>query len=155
AARPRRASRAPCPCAWPHARPHPGRAARAGDARPATSQPACATDRAARPRRDRPRGRRPHAEAGCAPGDADRAALAKRRPAIEGGVALLDDFHDGIWFVRLSRLTDPGLTLPTIAEALGLKEQGSQPIAETLRANLASKRLLLVLDNFEHLTAAA
>jgi predicted ATPase len=58
--------------------------------------------------------------------------------------------------VSLSRLVDPDLVVPTIAQTLGLKEVGSQPIAETLREHVAGKRhLLLVLDNFEHVVGAA
>jgi predicted ATPase len=57
--------------------------------------------------------------------------------------------------VRLSRLVDPGLVVPTIAQTLGLKEAGSQLLAETLRAHLAEKHLLLVLDNFEQVVGAA
>jgi predicted ATPase/class 3 adenylate cyclase len=68
---------------------------------------------------------------------------------------LVEDFPDGVWFVRLSRLVDPNLVLPTVAQTLGLKEQGSQPIADLLREYLHSKRVLLVLDNFEQVVGAA
>jgi predicted ATPase/class 3 adenylate cyclase len=81
--------------------------------------------------------------------------IGKTRLAIQVAAELVDDFPDGVWFVRLSRLVDPDLVLPTVAQTLGLKEQGAQPIAETLRAHLASKRMLLALDNFEHVVEAA
>ncbi|MGO8948870.1 MAG: ATP-binding protein [Ktedonobacterales bacterium] len=81
--------------------------------------------------------------------------IGKTRLALQVAAELVGDFSDGVWFVRLSRLVDPTLVVPTIAEALGLQEQGSQPIAETLRAHVADKRLLLVLDNFEQVVGAA
>lgn len=81
--------------------------------------------------------------------------IGKTRLAVQVAAELVEDFADGVWFVRLSRLSDPTLVIPTIAHTLGLKEQGSQPIAATLRAHVTAKRLLLVLDNFEHVVGAA
>jgi non-specific serine/threonine protein kinase len=81
--------------------------------------------------------------------------IGKTRLAIRAANDLLDDFADGVWFVRLSRLTDPSLVIPTIAETLGLKEVGGQTIAETLRLYLREQCTLLVLDNCEHVAAAA
>jgi predicted ATPase/class 3 adenylate cyclase len=82
--------------------------------------------------------------------------IGKTRLAIQVAAELIEAFPDGVWFVRLSRLVDPGLVVPTIAQTLGLKESGRQPIAEMLRAHLAEKqRLLLVLDNFEQVVGAA
>ncbi len=81
--------------------------------------------------------------------------IGKTRLAIQVAAELLDAFDDSVYFVRLSRLSDPALVLPTIAQTLGVQEQGGQAIAETLRAYLRNKRLLLVLDNFEQVAAAA
>ncbi|HEY7850920.1 MAG TPA: helix-turn-helix domain-containing protein, partial [Ktedonobacterales bacterium] len=81
--------------------------------------------------------------------------VGKTRVAIEVGAELLDDFADGVWFVRLSRLSDPSLVLPTIAQTLGLKEAGGQSIAETLRMYLREREIALVLDNCEHVADAA
>jgi predicted ATPase/class 3 adenylate cyclase len=81
--------------------------------------------------------------------------IGKTRLAVQVAAEVLDDFPDGVWFVRLSRLTDPSLVVPTIAQTLGLKEADSQPIAETLREHLQTKRVLLVLDNFEQVVGAA
>ena len=81
--------------------------------------------------------------------------IGKTRLALQVASELLDDFADGVWFVRLSRLTDPDLVLPTIAVTLGLREAGGQPIAEILRSYLRQRRLALVLDNCEHVAAAA
>jgi predicted ATPase/class 3 adenylate cyclase len=81
--------------------------------------------------------------------------IGKTRLAVQVAADLLDDFPDGVWFVRLARLTDPALVLPTIAQTLGLREQGGAQLAETLEAHLGAKRLLLVLDNFEQVVEAA
>jgi predicted ATPase/class 3 adenylate cyclase/Tfp pilus assembly protein PilF len=81
--------------------------------------------------------------------------IGKTRLAIQVAAELVDDFADGVWLVRLSRLTDPALVIPTIAQSLGLKETSGQSLAELLRAYVADKRLLLVLDNFEQVVGAA
>lgn len=79
----------------------------------------------------------------------------KTRLAIQAAAELVDAFPDGVWLVRLSRLTDPALVIPTIAQTLGLKETSGQSLAELLRAYVEDKRLLLVLDNFEQVVGAA
>jgi predicted ATPase/class 3 adenylate cyclase len=81
--------------------------------------------------------------------------VGKTRLAQQVAAELVDEFADGVWYIRLSRLTDPHLVLPTIAQTLGLKEVAGQPIAETVRAYLLDQQALLVLDNFEQLAPAA
>jgi predicted ATPase/DNA-binding XRE family transcriptional regulator len=81
--------------------------------------------------------------------------IGKTRLAAQVAGDLLDAFPDGVWYVRLSGLTDPALVVPTVAQTLGLREQGRQPFAEILRQYLCDRRLLLVLDNFEQVVTAA
>jgi predicted ATPase len=81
--------------------------------------------------------------------------IGETRLSFQVAAGLLDDFADGVWFVRLSALMDPALVLPTVAQTLGLREQGGMPFFEVLREHLRERRLLLVLDNFEQLVAAA
>jgi Cdc6-like AAA superfamily ATPase len=64
-------------------------------------------------------------------------------------------FNGGASVVALAPLAETTLVLPTIAQTLGVTESADQPLLETLKAALHGKRLLLVLDNFEHLLAAA
>jgi predicted ATPase len=64
-------------------------------------------------------------------------------------------FTDGVVFVSLAALSDPALVLTTVARALGLTEQGSQPVQGRLATFLRHKHLLLVIDNFEHVATAA
>ena len=79
----------------------------------------------------------------------------KTRLALQAAAELLDAFPDGVWFVPLAALRDPALVLPAIATALGVREEAGQPLGDRLRDFLAAKQLLLVLDNVEHLLAAA
>jgi predicted ATPase/class 3 adenylate cyclase len=79
----------------------------------------------------------------------------KTRLALQAAADLLDDFADGVFFVPLASVTDPTLVPSVIATALGVHEQGAQPLGERLREFLATKQLLLVLDNLEHLVETA
>ncbi len=65
------------------------------------------------------------------------------------------NFADGVFFVPLAALADPTLVPSAIAEALGMREEGERPLSDRLRDFLATKELLLVLDNVEHLVEAA
>jgi non-specific serine/threonine protein kinase len=75
----------------------------------------------------------------------------KTRLAIEVANRLTDAFPDGVWLVELAALSDSRLTPQVVAQVLEVKEQPARPVIETLGDYLASKRLLLVLDNAEHL----
>src|SRR6202165_4760712 len=71
----------------------------------------------------------------------------KTRLAIEVASRLADAFADGVWLVELAALSDPRLVPQAVAQALEVKEQPTRPVIETLSDYLASKKLLLVLDN--------
>jgi predicted ATPase len=79
--------------------------------------------------------------------------IGKTRLSIELGRHLLPEFPDGVWLAELGPLSDPELVLPTIATVLGLGGGPASP--ERLAAALASKHLLLILDNCEHVIDAA
>lgn len=81
--------------------------------------------------------------------------IGKTRLGLQVAAEVLRDFPDGVWYIRLSRLTDHQLVIATIAAALDLKAMGVTPIADVLRTYLGEKRILLVLDNFEHVASAA
>lgn len=78
----------------------------------------------------------------------------KTRLALECAGALLGRWRDGAWFADLSRLPDADRLESEIARALGMAEDPSTPIAESLRLRLRESELLLVLDNCEHLVDA-
>ena len=65
------------------------------------------------------------------------------------------DFADGISFVPLAAITTPDLVAATVARAAGLGETGDAPVQDSLAAALRHAEMLLVLDNFEHVVAAA
>jgi DNA-binding winged helix-turn-helix (wHTH) protein len=75
----------------------------------------------------------------------------KTRLAIEVASRLTDAFPDGVWLVELAALSDPRLVPQAVAQALEVKDQPARPVIETLSEYLGSKKLLLVLDNVEHL----
>src|SRR6516165_9147748 len=78
----------------------------------------------------------------------------KTRLALQAASQLLDAFPDGVWLVELAALSDPGLVTQAVVRALGQQEQPGRPLIETLVDYLAMKRLLLVLDNAEHVIGA-
>ncbi|HSH81837.1 MAG TPA: adenylate/guanylate cyclase domain-containing protein, partial [Herpetosiphonaceae bacterium] len=79
----------------------------------------------------------------------------KTRLALQVAADLLDHFANGVWFVDLAPIADPSLLVSTIATALGVRETGGQSLLDSLKAYLREKQLLLVLDNFEQITAVA
>jgi predicted ATPase len=81
--------------------------------------------------------------------------IGKTRLALQAAGSLLDQFPDGIYFVPLAALAEPTGLLPLIAGTLGVYEEPGRPLEETLAAHLSSRRMLLVLDNFEHLVPGA
>ncbi|HEY2924087.1 MAG TPA: protein kinase, partial [Candidatus Eisenbacteria bacterium] len=78
----------------------------------------------------------------------------KTRLAIQVARNLLESYPDGAWIVELAALSDPALVPQSVAVALGLREESGRPLVETVAEHIASRSLLLVLDNCEHLTAA-
>ncbi|MFN8377781.1 MAG: LuxR C-terminal-related transcriptional regulator [Anaerolineae bacterium] len=81
--------------------------------------------------------------------------IGKTRLSIEIAHRLVNEFPDGVFFIAFAPLSDPALTGDAILTTLGLDASGSVPAAERLKVFLRSKRLLLVIDNFEHLLSAA
>ena len=79
----------------------------------------------------------------------------KTRLGLQVATELLDHFPNGVFFVSLAEVTDPDLVVPKIALQLGVREGGSQPLLENLKGYLRDKQVLLLLDNFEHVLAAA
>ena len=64
------------------------------------------------------------------------------------------DFPDGAWFVELGDLRQPDLVVSRIASAVGISEEPGRPLLDTLADALASRQMLLALDNCEHLIDA-
>jgi predicted ATPase/DNA-binding CsgD family transcriptional regulator len=81
--------------------------------------------------------------------------VGKTKLALQVAADGASAFADGVCFVPLASITDPDLVANAIAKALQLREQGDVELLEQLQTFLANRRLLLVLDNFEHLAPAA
>ncbi|MGH2514966.1 MAG: ATP-binding protein, partial [Ktedonobacterales bacterium] len=86
----------------------------------------------------------------CGPG-----GVGKTHLALQVATELVDHFADGIRFVSLAPLRDPQLVAPTLAHALALHDTANGAPEHALRSYLRTKNMLLLLDNFEHLAAAA
>jgi predicted ATPase/DNA-binding CsgD family transcriptional regulator len=78
----------------------------------------------------------------------------KTRLALQATDDLSGDFRDGIYFVALAPIGDPGLVPAAIAQAVGVPDTGGT-LPDTLVDFLHDRQVLLVLDNFEHVLAAA
>jgi predicted ATPase/class 3 adenylate cyclase len=79
----------------------------------------------------------------------------KTRLGLQLATDLRDQFSDSAYFVALAPISDPGLVPLAIGHALGLQDGGDRPFVDVLKEYLRPKHMLLVLDNFEHLVAAA
>ena len=83
------------------------------------------------------------------------AGVGKTRLALAVAAEAGGGYAAGARFVPLAEVGDPALVAARIAQALAIGETREQPLAERLRDTLRERALLLVLDNFEHLLAAA
>ena len=81
--------------------------------------------------------------------------VGKTRLALAVAVGAADDFPDGVTFVPLAPVGDPALAPSAIITALGVRDVGDEPLVFRLQSVLRDKRLLLLLDNFEHVIAAS
>jgi predicted ATPase/class 3 adenylate cyclase/Tfp pilus assembly protein PilF len=79
----------------------------------------------------------------------------KTRLSLQVAAELLDHFEQGAYFVALAPVSDAALVPSTIALTLEISEQGSKPLLQILKDYFRDKQMLLVLDNFEQVTAAA
>jgi predicted ATPase/class 3 adenylate cyclase len=80
--------------------------------------------------------------------------IGKSRLALQAAAATMDRYPDGVWLVELAPLTDARLLPQAVAQVLGAKEDAGRPVREALTRFVGERKLLLVLDNCEHLVAA-
>jgi len=81
--------------------------------------------------------------------------IGKTRLAIQVATELRAPFADGVCFVPLASISDPELVMPSILQELGCRGPAEFPLGEQVTRFLQDKDFLLILDNFEHLVAAA
>ncbi|HEY6310205.1 MAG TPA: LuxR C-terminal-related transcriptional regulator [Streptosporangiaceae bacterium] len=79
----------------------------------------------------------------------------KTRLCIALAAQVAEDYPDGVYFVPLAPVRDPGLVPSTIAQSIGLQDARDRPLMEHLVSQLREQQILIVLDNFEHLLAGA
>ena len=78
----------------------------------------------------------------------------KTRLALHLAADLLDRYPDGVWLVELAPVTDPTAVGPTVAAAVHIGERPGRTAVDAISESLRRRRLLLLLDNCEHLIAA-
>jgi predicted ATPase/class 3 adenylate cyclase len=78
----------------------------------------------------------------------------KTRHAIQVAADVLEHYPDGVWLVELASLGDPALVPQAVATAIGVREEPGRQLVATILDALRTRRLLLVLDNCEHLLDA-
>jgi predicted ATPase len=79
----------------------------------------------------------------------------KTRLSLEVGRALLNEFPHGVYFIDLAHVHERNQVPVAITHTLGIREGGGEPPMEVLKNYLRDKEMLLILDNFEQVTAAA
>ena len=80
--------------------------------------------------------------------------IGKTRLSLQVGADVMDDYPDGTWFVELASLTDARLVPQMVASVLGVKEEAGHPVVEALMKYVRDRRLLLIVDNCEHVVHA-
>ncbi|MFO1303830.1 MAG: adenylate/guanylate cyclase domain-containing protein [Burkholderiales bacterium] len=80
--------------------------------------------------------------------------LGKSRLSLQVAAAALDDYPDGVWFVELAPVADPRLVAQTLATVLGLRDDVGASPRDAIVKFVRDRRMLVVLDNCEHLTQA-
>jgi class 3 adenylate cyclase len=89
-----------------------------------------------------------------ATGEGSETPTPPRLPQRERGTGGEGQFPDGVFFVDLAPISDPELVVTTIAQTLGVTAPSARPV-DQLKAALRHQRLLLLLDNYEQVLAAA
>src|ERR1700722_3393893 len=78
----------------------------------------------------------------------------KNRLGLLVAAGLADGTGDGVWFADLAPLADPGLVAVTVADALGVRPESGRPVSDTVVEAVGGRRLLVLLDNCEHVIGA-
>jgi len=78
----------------------------------------------------------------------------KSRLSLQAAAGRLEDFPEGVWLAELAALSDHALVVQAVATTAGLREEPDRPLIQTLTSAWKTSRVLLVLDNCEHLVAA-
>lgn len=80
--------------------------------------------------------------------------IGKSRLSVQLGAELLDEYPDGVWLVELAPLADPRGVPQALATVLGVREEAGLGVVDALLAHVRDKRMLVILDNCEHVVHA-
>jgi predicted ATPase/class 3 adenylate cyclase len=81
--------------------------------------------------------------------------LGKTRLSLQVAAEVMPLYPDGVWFLDLAPIRDPALVVSEAAQVLDVREEPGRPLLQTLCAQLKSRRVLLIIDNCEHLIKAS
>ena len=81
--------------------------------------------------------------------------VGKTRLAVQVAAELVPDFGDGVWLAELAPVGDPAAVPDAVANSLGIIRQPGRTVTESVVESLAGRRLLVVVDNCEHVLDAA
>jgi predicted ATPase len=81
--------------------------------------------------------------------------VGKTRLALEVAAWVAEDFSDGVWLVELAAIGDPAAVPDVVASTLGITAQADLSVTQSIADALVGRRLLVVLDNCEHVLGAA
>ncbi len=76
--------------------------------------------------------------------------VGKTRLAVQVAAELVPEFGDGVWLVELAPVGDPGAVPDAVATVLGITPQAGRTVIQSIADTLVGRRLLIVLDNCEH-----
>jgi predicted ATPase/DNA-binding SARP family transcriptional activator len=77
--------------------------------------------------------------------------IGKTSLALQLGHVMLQEYPNGVWFIALDSLSDPALTLQTVASVFDIREDKERPLIQKLVESLHNKQALIIFDNCEHL----
>jgi predicted ATPase/class 3 adenylate cyclase len=80
--------------------------------------------------------------------------MGKTRLSLQIAADVMDQYPDGVWFVDLAPVRDRDLVAGEVAQVLGVAEEPGRPLLQTLCAHVRTRKLLVILDNCEHLVSA-
>lgn len=81
--------------------------------------------------------------------------IGKTRLAVQAGASLVDQYPDGVWLVDLTSISDAQQVPQVLAFVLSVVEQPGRPVMDAIETFVRDRRLLLILDNCEHLIDAS
>jgi predicted ATPase/class 3 adenylate cyclase len=81
--------------------------------------------------------------------------VGKTRLALQVGAEMMDLYPDGVWFIEFAPIADPELVPIIVAQVLKIKVAGEKHVTDAITSGLKRKKMLLILDNCEHVVEAA